>query len=321
MGDKTMRGRLFCAVTVVAGLLAADAGLARDATPAKQLFGKVPTPAEMKARSIGSYARGCMAGAKALPVDGPAWQAMRLSRNRYWGMPELVSYVERLAVEAREKDGWPGLLVGDLSQPRGGPMLTGHASHQIGLDVDVWFVPMPARTLTQEEREKISAISLIKPGTNVELDRSKWPSGLSNLLRRAAKYPEVERIFVNAGIKKELCDGAGTDRAWLRKIRPWYKHDDHFHVRLFCPPGIAGCKAQDATPPGDGCGENLAYWLSPAPYKPAPKPKKPVRPLPELTLADLPAGCADVLTAGAGAPVAAEAGPAVPIPVLRPKAD
>ena len=112
-------------------------------TPAKELFGAAKTPAAMAARSIGFYAKGCLAGGSALPIDGPAWQAMRLSRNRNWGHPELIALVEKLATEAKAHDGWPGLLVGDMSQPRGGPMLTGHASHQVGLDADVWLTPMP----------------------------------------------------------------------------------------------------------------------------------------------------------------------------------
>ena len=69
--------------------------------PAKELFGAAKTPAPMAARAIGFYAKGCLAGAAALPVDGPAWQAMRLSRNRNWGHPKLVALVEKLAVEAR----------------------------------------------------------------------------------------------------------------------------------------------------------------------------------------------------------------------------
>ena len=109
---------------------------------------------------IGSYAKGCLAGGTALPIDGPAWQAMRLSRNRVWGHPELIAFIERLAIGARA-DGWPGLLVGDMAQPRGGPMRTGHASHQIGLDVDLWLTPMPDRRLTGEERETISAVSML----------------------------------------------------------------------------------------------------------------------------------------------------------------
>jgi len=104
--------------------------------PARFLFGAKPEPAPLPARSLGAYSRGCLAGGVALPVDGPSWQVMRLSRNRNWGHPSLVDYLERLAADAPGL-GWPGLLVGDLAQPRGGPMLTGHASHQIGLDGDI----------------------------------------------------------------------------------------------------------------------------------------------------------------------------------------
>ena len=132
----------------------------RPVRPAKVLFGAAKTPAPLAARAIGFYAKGCLAGATALPIDGPAWQAMRLSRNRNWGHPDLVALVEKLAHRGASKhDSWPGLLVGDLSQPRGGPMLTGHASHQVGLDADIWLMPMPDRRLTEKEREDLSATS------------------------------------------------------------------------------------------------------------------------------------------------------------------
>jgi penicillin-insensitive murein endopeptidase len=200
-----------------------------------------------------------------------------------------------------------------MSQPRGGPMISGHTSHQVGLDADIWFDPMPGRTLSASERENKSATSFIKKGTNTELDKSKWTEAHNRLLKRAASYPEVQRIFVNAGIKKELCAWAGSDRVWLRKIRPWYKHDDHFHVRLSCPKGMAGCKPQDATPAGDGCGANLNYWLGPEPYKPA---KGPIRYAPELTLKDLPTVCRQVLNAGLAEPVTI---PEPPAPLPRPR--
>ena len=89
---------------------------------ARELFGAAKEPANLAARSIGFYAHGCLAGGKPLPVNGSAWQVMRLSRNRNWGHPSLIRYIERFAQDAKEKDGWPGLLVGDLSMPRGGPM-------------------------------------------------------------------------------------------------------------------------------------------------------------------------------------------------------
>jgi penicillin-insensitive murein DD-endopeptidase len=306
---RTATGMLFAMLAALATV-----SLAADATPAKVLFGKVATAAPLEARSIGFYSRGCLSGGVALPVDGPAWQAMRLSRNRNWGMPVMIDLIERLAKDGRAMDGWPGLLVGDISQPRGGPMLTGHASHQIGLDADIWLTPMPDRTLTAKEREEISAISMIKPGSNYVLDESKWTPAHFNIIKRAAGYEGVERIFVNAGIKKKLCDMAGSDRAWLRRVRPYYLHDAHFHVRLACPPGLAGCKAQDPVPPGDGCGESLAWWLSPAPYKPPPKSDKPTKPAPPMTLASLPPACATVLAAEPGGVTSASV-----VPLPRPK--
>ncbi|MCP4383805.1 MAG: penicillin-insensitive murein endopeptidase [Hyphomicrobiales bacterium] len=313
-----MRIRVLASLLIAASVAGYGAADAQDSVPAKQLFGRMAGPADLDPQSIGFYTRGCLAGGVALAIDGPAWQAMRLSRNRYWGLPILINYIETLARDARERDGWPGLLVGDLSQPRGGPMTSGHTSHQVGLDVDIWFDPMPERTLTNPERETIGARSYIRPGTNVEVDKSMWTDAHARLIRRAASYPEVERVFVNAGIKKDLCDRAGDDRAWLSKVRPWYLHDDHLHVRLSCPPGMAGCKSQDPPPSGDGCGENLAWWLSDAPYAPAPKPDKPdkpVKPKPPMTLAGLPAACRTVLSA----PDTGSTGIAVNVPLPRTK--
>src|SRR5262245_31078030 len=100
--------------------------------PAKELFARKLKPADLQARAIGFYTKGCLAGGVALPINGRTWQVMRLSRNRNWGHPQLVQFLEKLADQA-PKTGWRGLLVGDMSQPRGGPMLTGHASHQVGL--------------------------------------------------------------------------------------------------------------------------------------------------------------------------------------------
>ena len=116
--------------------------------PAKQVFGREMTPTEARTRSIGFYSRGCLAGAKALPVDGETWSVMRLSRNRFWGNPAMIAFLERFSRKAAKEGIWPGILVGDISQPRGGPMLTGHASHQIGLDADIWLTPRPEQPLS-----------------------------------------------------------------------------------------------------------------------------------------------------------------------------
>ena len=129
-------------------------------TLAKELFARKSTPLRGIARSIGTYNDGCLAGAVELPITGPGWQVMRVSRNRYWGNPNLVAFIKRLGESAKEI-GWSGILVGDMSQPRGGPMFTGHTSHQIGLDVDIWFTPAPDHELSQEEREFNLAQSMV----------------------------------------------------------------------------------------------------------------------------------------------------------------
>ncbi len=263
--------------------------------PAKQLFGAQTLPTVSAPQSAGFYAKGCLAGGVALPVDGPAWQVMRLSRNRRWGHPRMIALLERLARDAAAKDGWPGLLVGDISQPRGGPMLTGHASHQVGLDADIWLTPMPKHRFTDEEREKVSAASMLK-GDTLYVDPDKWTPARTALLKRAASYPEVERIFVHPGIKKKLCDSVQGDRSWMAKIRPYWGHYYHFHVRIKCQPGSPNCKPQEPIGADDGCGKSLAWWFTDEPWKKAPEPAKPVKPK-VMMLSDLPKLCAQILNA------------------------
>lgn len=271
-------------IATVFALACLVTGAVAEELPARKIFGALDKPSEGAAHVHGFYTKGCLAGGVELPKDGPAWQAMRPSRNRNWGHPKLVALVEKLATEARAKDGWPGLLVGDLAQPRGGPMLTGHASHQVGLDADIWLTPMPDRTLTREERESMSAISVVKSRT--EIDPKVWTEAHARLLRRAASFKEVERIFVNPPIKKALCDWATGDRSWLSKIRPWYGHTYHFHIRMSCPPGDK-CRSQPKPGAGDGCGE-LAYWFSDKPYA---KRKTPPVKIKEMMMSALPKAC------------------------------
>ncbi len=272
----------------------------RPPVAAKLLFGAAKTAAPLAARSIGYYSRGCLAGGKALPVDGPAWQAMRLSRNRNWGHPKLIALIEQFAKEVQKEEGWPGLLVGDISQPRGGPMLTGHASHQVGLDADIWFTPMPGRRLSRRERENLSATSMIMGPTKV--DPSAFTPSHVKVVKRAASYREVERILVHPAIKKALCEAAGSDRAWLGKVRPYFGHYYHFHVRLACPRGSANCRSQRPPSGADGCGKELDYWFRrlTAPPRPKPKVTKPRPPKPPITVADLPQECRVILEAGGG---------------------
>ncbi|MQW89237.1 penicillin-insensitive murein endopeptidase [Sinorhizobium saheli] len=306
------------ALVIGAGLLSADARAA-DTTPAKALFGAKALPVQSAPTSYGFYSKGCLAGGVAIPTDGPTWQAMRLSRNRRWGHPEMIALIERLSHDAADKIGWPGLLLGDISQPRGGPMLSGHASHQIGLDADIWLTPMPKRTLSYEERETISATSMLDKSKFLTIDRSVWTPAHARLIMLAASYPEVERVFVNPAIKKKLCDTWRGDRSALGKVRPIYGHDYHFHVRIKCPAGSAGCKDQAAVPAGDGCDKSLAWWFTDEPWAKPKTPKKPVKPK-FATLADLPKACAVVLNGPAASEQQATYGTAYTQPAAIPAA-
>ena len=234
-----------------------------------------------------------MSGAVALPITGPAWQVMRLSRNRNWGNPELIAFLERFGEKAK-KVGWNGLLVGDMSQPRGGPMITGHTSHQVGLDADIWFTPMPDHVLSREERETDGAVNMVAPD-GLSVDREVWTPEHTALVKVAAEDPAITRIFVNAAIKKEMCSEAGTDRAWLSKVRPWWGHAEHFHVRLGCPPDSPQCKPQPPVLAGDGCGHELDFWFKDSTLHPKPPPP-PSTPK-QMTMAGLPPACKAVVKA------------------------
>src|SRR3954449_777734 len=152
---------------------------------AKELFGRKILPAAMPTRVIGFYAKGCIAGAEELPITGSTWQVMRLSRNRNWAHPEMVRLLERLAANAHKDAGWPGILVGDMSQPRGGPMFTGHASHQVGLDADVWLTPMPKRELSRNEREEMSAVMMVREDRR-DINPHAWTPRHLAVIRAAA---------------------------------------------------------------------------------------------------------------------------------------
>ena len=274
------------AVAPVSGVLSTRA--------AKQLFGAVGSASAGGAAVYGSYAKGCVAGAVQLPETGPTWQAMRLSRNRNWGHPTTIDFLQDLSRFAATQPGWQGLYVGDISQPRGGPMLTGHASHQTGLDADIWMLPPARLNLSAAERESLSSISLRR--ADGAFTNDKWTSAHMNIMRAAAEDPRVERIFVFPGAKVRMCNEARGNRAWLRKIRPWWGHHYHFHVRLKCPAGSVGCIEQDTPPPGDGCDEAQGWVdriLNPPPPDPNAPPPRPRR---DLVLSDLPAQCASVLS-------------------------
>jgi penicillin-insensitive murein endopeptidase len=258
--EERMR-RLWLIVLLVWSMVP-DVGLA-------QSWSDVPDPAPGPPRAVGTYTAGCVQGAISLPPDGLGFQTMRRYRRRFFGHPTLIRYLQELA-QATAKQGVGVLSIGDLGQARGGPTSSGHASHQHGLDVDIWFWLLPnGHMLPMAEREVVSAPSLVTWDGRA-LDPNQWSPRHARLLQLAAGFEAVERIFVNAVIKKALCDQF-PGASWLQKLRPWWGHADHFHVRLRCPPGDMECQVQEPTPSGDGCGAELAWWFTEEARKPPPR--------------------------------------------------
>ncbi|MFI0396303.1 penicillin-insensitive murein endopeptidase [Paracoccus jiaweipingae] len=263
---------------------------------AKDVFSAVPGPTAGPAQVFGGYVRGCATGLVQLPESGPTWQAMRLSRNRHWGHPELVSFLIGLSQAARQA-GWQGLYIGDMSQPRGGVMKTGHASHQLGLDADIWVLPPTSLRLSAGQRESISSQSVVDGrGTGLS---GVFNGGHMAILRAAANDPRVERIFIDPVAKVAMCQMEKGNRAWLRKIRPMNHHDYHFHVRLACPANSPACEQQTPPPPGDGCAE-AAEWIK---NRIDPSRVKPVKPDPNYRhprsyrMSEMPAQCRAIAAA------------------------
>jgi penicillin-insensitive murein endopeptidase len=239
----------------------AAAGSLLTRARAAAVWGARRVPSTGAAQAIGSCSCGCLQGGATLPVSGRGYEVVRVGRNRRYGHPQLVAFVRRLgASAARGKLGL--LMVGDLSQPRGGPTPSGHRSHQSGLDADIGYVApagLRAGRVSARDRENLWPLAVVDVKTHAATPA--WGPRVVKLIGVAASDRSVDRIFVNPAIKKMLCTGATAKAPWQRRVRPWWGHHDHFHVRLRCPTDSPLCVPQEP-PPDDGCGASLAWWFA-----------------------------------------------------------
>lgn len=284
-------------IIVTAAALIAGAAMPALSEPlAKDIFGHFRGASAGAPIAIGTYSRGCAQGLEQLPESGPSWQAMRLSRDRSWGHPDLIRFLGGLS-NAAQQAGWKGLYIGDISQPRGGPTLSGHASHQLGLDADIWMLPPPSLSLSRAEREKISSVSVVNQrGTALS---NHWTPGHMAIIRAAARDDRVQRIFVDPVVKATMCRAETGNRDYLRKIQVMNGHNYHFHVRLRCPKGSSLCTGQKDVPRGDHCDaaeEMIRVRIDPSRAKPG-RPNPDYRHPRTYRLSDLPPQCRTVATA------------------------
>jgi penicillin-insensitive murein DD-endopeptidase len=247
-----VRRRATLILLFAAAWLAAPAPAAGDKK--KTVWAKAKAPKKAEPQAIGGTSSGCLAGAVALPKKGDGFQVMRPARRRHFGHPELAALIQRIGEAVRKEARDFFLPLGDLSQPRGGPAPDGHASHQTGLDADIWFA-------VGTRDGKPAPVPMVDHAAGAPT--AAFGARQERLLELAASDPRVDRVFVNPVLKRALCQAADRERPWLRKLRPWWGHDEHFHVRLVCPADSPDCVPQSAIAEGDGCDE-LAAWFDTA---------------------------------------------------------
>ena len=239
---------------------ARDGGVDPDAALVQHGFdprwSQVSSPSPGPPRSIGLPGAGCVQGAAKLPQRNPNYVVVHPERHREYGHRELIAFLRELAAILRKEKLGP-LYIGDLGQPRGGPAPTGHRSHQTGLDVDLWYGP--------SAKPLVPGKSVFPPSV-VDLRTRKmlpaWNGRPAHLLELSASQPSVDRIFVHPAVKRALCQAKTKRGAWLGKLRPWWGHQDHFHVRLRCPSDSPDCTSQPPLGAGDGCDISLNWWFS-----------------------------------------------------------
>lgn len=232
------------------------------------------------ARIYGSPSNGCLSGSEELSDKNEKFQLQRWSYDRNFAHPIMLQYFHDLKARAAAID-LPPLIVGDLSRAYGGPLgaNSSHASHNTGLDMDLPF-DFAAPRKTKRELEH--------PQDNIIVSGKKvlpsFTPAVASYIKLAASDPRVDRVFVAPMIKKHLCSlyANKPESGFLHKLRPWYGHRAHMHVRLNCPSDSPQCVWPAPIPEGDGCGAELDSWFVP-PTKTSTavaksKPKKKVLP-------------------------------------------
>jgi murein endopeptidase len=133
-------------------------------------------------------------------------QRKRPNRSwRRWGTDRLVRIVLRIVREyAAAHPSAPRVGIGDLSRPRGGPFGPKHASHQNGLDVDVYYP---------------------------RLDRRERPPRRVVQIHRGLAQDLVDR-FVRAGAETVYVGPSTGFTGPPGVVQVLWNHDNHLHARF-----------------------------------------------------------------------------------------
>ncbi len=261
-----IRPRSFLALALLLAPLAADARplpkpAAKASTPAKHSQQHPPTAkltpiAQRNAphspgKSIGSPTEGHLIGGARLQ-DGPHIRIVPTyaAGDVRWGLEPLVGLIDRAAKLVRKQFPDAVLSVGHLSR-QGGGELDRHASHESGRDADIGFY------VKNHQQKPIYADHFVPfkgDGT-----ASTWPGAHFDDARNWALIAamvgdgrvRITHIFVAIPLRTRLLEYAAKigapanlrNRAAELMMQPRgaLPHDDHFHVRIACPPGMDKC--------------------------------------------------------------------------------
>jgi penicillin-insensitive murein DD-endopeptidase len=201
------------------------------------------------------YSSGGIAFADVLPLEGFGFVKLYHPRNRGYGSFDLVEILKDAA--AKLQTAFPSrdrVMIGDMSAEHGG-YISGHASHQNGLDADIAFIRLDQTEQDPQDTRGFEE-SFVKNGKmteNFDFPRN-W--AYSKILIATGR---VQRIFVGAVVKKAFCNWAKavgeleTERETLKRLRTISGHTDHFHVRITCPRNSTSCKPQEDMSEDTGC--------------------------------------------------------------------
>ncbi|MBX3220658.1 MAG: penicillin-insensitive murein endopeptidase [Labilithrix sp.] len=286
-------------LAVLAALLVAPAAVAGP--PAKQpahhggrtAKRELPARRTPPGRSIGSPTEGRLVGGahlneapylRIVPVYAPG--------DARWGLEPLVGMIDGAARAVRRQFPDAVLSVGHLSRPGGGE-IDRHASHESGRDADIGFYvrnhkgkPIFADHFVPFRGDGTAATW---PGAQFD-DARNWALVASIVANTQAR---VTYIFVASPLRARLLQYAAKVGApaairtraaeLMAQPRGSLPHDDHFHVRIACPPGMDKCierpVARRQAPPANKAAVASARGSAPAP-KAAPPAQAPGRAAP-----------------------------------------
>ncbi len=248
-------------------MIAALASLvALVAAPAVTLPDDPLEPVSVNGTSLSTVSSGTLTGGAYLERDGEHHTALPVHRGRdnRFGTVELVSLIRHASAKVALEFPGTKLHVGNLSQ-RGGGDLKMSVSHNSGRDADLAFyctdsagAPDQPKGFVRYNSEGWSR----KPAGRYQFDTPRNWALVKALLRTGGQagdgvddvVGEVQFLFISRGLKQQLMEHGrtkGEDAELLRRADKVLKqptgslpHDDHLHLRVYCPPDdlMDGCR-------------------------------------------------------------------------------